>query len=236
MRNFVVTVLFCLFLASVVNAQTKRPVAKATAKPAATASKPIAAPGVQRGNVVGRTYTNQTLGLEITFPDTWLISDDDFVAYMKRKGYDISPKPPRAANAIEQKKVDAAFQRLKVLFTAYRSFPGTPDNATARIAVEDVRRLDTNRPVKDAVDYVDLMRSQLKLMQMPAGYKYSETQAEQLGTNQFAFIDTSDKQGKTRLYVTVRAGYAILFSLDYTADEDLETFRDVLARASFSHK
>jgi hypothetical protein len=132
--------------------------------------------------------------------------------------------------------VDAAFNRLKILLTAYRSLPGTAGNAVARVAVENVRTLNTNRPVKDAVDYIDLMRSQMSLVKMPAAYTYSETQAERLGSNQFAFIDSSDKSQKTRVYVTVRGGYAILFSLNYTADDDLETFRDALARATFTTK
>jgi hypothetical protein len=88
--------------------------------------------------------------------------------------------------------------------------------------------------VKDAVDYVDLMRSQMTAMQVPADLKFSETQAEQLGPNQYAYIDTSDKQGKTRMYVTVRRGYAILFTLNYSADDDLSTLREILATATFT--
>ena len=30
-----------------------------------------------RGTVSGRTYTNHGLGFEITFPNTWLVRDDD---------------------------------------------------------------------------------------------------------------------------------------------------------------
>jgi hypothetical protein len=191
---------------------------------------------VPKGTVSGRTYTNKGLGFSITFPDTWLIPGDDFVAYMKKAGFDISPKPPKAANPADQKKVDAAFYRLKILLTAYRSLPGTEGNSVARIAVENVKLLNTNWPVKDAVDYVDLVRSQMNSVKMPADQRFSETQAEKLGENQYAFIDTSDKSTKTRMYVTVRNGYAILFSLNYTTNEDLETFRDVLARTQFTTK
>jgi len=215
-------------------AQTKR---TAPSKRAATTTSAAAqTTTVPTGSVKGRTYTNRGLGLSITFPDTWLVPGDDFAAYMKKAGYDIAPKPPRAAKVADQRKVDAAFNRLKILLTAYRSLPGTEGNAVARIAVESVRTLNTNRPVKDAVDYVDLMRSQMGLVKMPAGYTYSETQAERLGSNQFAYIDSADKTQKTRVYVTVRGGYAILFSLNYTAEDDLETFRDALARARFTTK
>jgi hypothetical protein len=53
---------------------------------------------VDRGKVDGRTYENKTLGFTVTFPDTWLIPGDDFIAYMKKAGFDIAPKPPKAAN------------------------------------------------------------------------------------------------------------------------------------------
>lgn len=201
-----------------------------------SAARSTVASAVPRGTVSGRTYTNKGLGFSLTFPDTWFIQDDDLVVRMKKAGYDISPKPPKAANPADQKNVDAAFYRLKILLTVYRSLPGTDGNSVGRIAVENVRLLNTNRPVKDAVDYVDLVRSQMAAVNMPPDQKFSETQAEKLGLNQFAFIDTSDKNTKTRMYVTVRNGYAILFSLNYSTDEDLATFRDVLARTEFTTK
>jgi hypothetical protein len=219
-----------------VEAQTKRVAVRKTPKRSTAPVRKASTAPFLGGSVAGRTYTNRTLGFEITFPDTWLIADDDYYAYMKKHGFDLTPKPPKASNPADQAKMNAAFNRLKILLTVYRSMPGTEGNAVARVAAENVRQLDTSRPVKDAVDYVDLMRSQMGQVKMPVDYKYSETQAEQLGSNQFAYIDSSDKLQKTRVYVTVRGGYALLFSLYYTADEDLETFRDTLARANFALK
>jgi hypothetical protein len=187
-----------------------------------------------RGTISGKTNTNKTLGMSVTFPDTWLIGDDAFFAYMKSKGFDLTPKPPKAATPAAQAKINAAFNRLKILITVYRSLPGTPENGVLRIAAEPISGLNTNRPIKDAVDFVDLMRSQISAVQTPAGFTFSETQAEQLGPNQYAFIDTSDKQEKTRIYVTVRRGYAILFTLNFTADGDLATLREILATATFT--
>ena len=233
MRKFLIGIILTAAMCSAGSAQAKKTSARIPAKPAAS---PVTTPAVPAGSVSGHTYTNRGLGFEITFPDIWLIAGSDFIAYMKSKGVDITPKPPTASNPASQKKIDADFRRLKILLTAYRSLPGTPKNAVARIAAESVSGLNTNRPVKDAVDYVDLMRSQMNLVKMPAGFKYSETDAEQLGPNQFAYLDSSQGEVKTRVYVTVRKKFAILFSLEYAADEDLEVFRDLLARAKFSNK
>jgi hypothetical protein len=235
MRMFLILAVSVVLTASAAEAQTRRPAAgRVKTTPAKTTS---AARGtLDKGSVSGRTYTNGQLGFSVRFPDTWLMGDDEFFTYMKSKGYDLMPKPPKAATPATQAKVNAAFNRLTILITAFRSMPGTPENAVLRVAAEDISKLNTTRPVNDAVDYVDLMRSQMGGMTMPADYKYSETQAEKLGARQFAYIDTSDKQGKTRMYVTVSRGYAVLFSLNYTADDDLATFREIMATANFASK
>jgi hypothetical protein len=233
MRSWLLVVIILgIYSASGLSQTPRRSTARKTTVPVVRSSGSSGL--VDKGLVSGRTYTNATLGLSVTFPDTWLIGDDAFFAYMKSKGFDLTPKPPKAATPAAQAKVNAAFNRLKILITLYRSLPGTPQNGVLRIAAESVSALNTTRPVKDAVDYVDLMRSQIAAMQMPADFKYSETQAEQLGPNQFAYMDTSDKQGKTRMYVTIRRGYAILFTLNYSADDDLATLRQILAAASFT--
>lgn len=219
-------------LASFVSAQQRRTVRKPAVKTAA-ALKPVPAALPFRGSVSGRTYTNPTFNFEITFPDTWLIPGADFEAKMKAQGYDISLKPPKAASPLEQAKLNASVKNVTMLMTAYRSMPGSTENAIVRVAVEDLR---TTPQVKDAVDYIDLLRQTYKFVKMPADYKYSATDAEKLGKKQFAFLDTSSSAGKTRLYATVRNGFAILFTLYYNSDEDLTTFRNILAEGNFALK
>jgi len=109
--------------------------------------------------------------------------------------------------------------------------PGSADKAIVRISIEDLR---PNPQIKDAIDYFDAMRVQFRSLTLPADFEYSETKAEQLGKWQFAYLDSSSKAGKKRLYATVRKGYAILFSLSYTKDEDLETLRQVLKDGDFA--
>lgn len=193
---------------------------KAKPKKPSAKSKAAAKPKVDMGTVSGRTYTNKTFGFEITFPDTWLIPDSDFEAYMKQKGFDVSLKIP-------------ASMPVTVLMTAYRSMPGTPDNAIARISVEDLK---AQPQIKDAVDYFDAVRAGFLKVKLPADFKYSETQAEKLGTSQFGYIDTSIGKDKRRLYAVIRNRSAILLTLSYSQAEDLETFRQVIAQGNFALK
>jgi hypothetical protein len=129
--------------------------------------------------------------------------------------------------------VNQAIKRVNVLLTAYRSMPGSTDNAIVRISVED---LSSNPQIKDAVDYFDAIRAMYVAMKLPPDFKYSETQAEKLGSKQFGYLDASSTAGKKRMYATVRDGFAIMFTLSYSKADDLETFRQVLEQSNFALK
>lgn len=203
----------------------------AVKKPAAV--KPAAPIADSDKAAFGRTYTNREFGFGLSFPMTWLIPGDDFEAEMKKAGFDLSLKPPPNVTGVDRARMNKALQRVTILLTAYRSMPGSADNAIVRISTEDLR---SNPQIRDAVDYFDAMRAQFGAMKLASDFKYSETQAEQLGKQQFAFLDSSSNEGRKRLYATVRKGHAILFSISYSKDEDLQVLRRVLAEGNFSLK
>ncbi len=221
-------------------AQTKAstPAKRGRAKPAvdrpATTSIPEAVP-VKKGTVatelVGRTYANKEFGFEVTFPTTWLIPGDEFESEMKKAGFDLSLSPPANVGEVDRIRMNRALQKIKILVTAYRSMPGSEENAIVRISTEN---LSANPQIKDAVDYFDAMQSQFASMKLPSDFSYSATGAEKLGKHQFAYIDTTNSEGKKRLYATVRKGHAILFSISYTKEEDLQALRQVLSEGNFA--
>jgi hypothetical protein len=216
MKNIakVLTIIGLLAIASY--AQKQKTQAKPKVASVKTAAKSTPKYTVDEGKLVGKTYTNQTLDFEITFPDNWMVPDKDFEAYMLKQGHDLRLKVPPT---------------IRILQTAYKFMPGTTDNAILRVAAEDLR---LNPQIKDAVDYFDVMRKSFKSAKTPADFKYSETQAEKLGEKQFAFLDSSSAAtGKKRIYATVKNGYAILFTLTYVNDEDVETLRNVLSEGNF---
>ena len=228
MRRFVFIVSVLLFFSSSSFAQKKT-----KPRPRPAAAKSAVKPSVDMGTVTGRTYTNKTFGFEVTFPDTWLIPDSDFEEYMKKQGFDLSLKAPDSLPLSSKTAISKAIKRMNILLTAYRSMPGSADNAIARISVEDLK---TNPQIKDAVDYFDAIRAMYRTMKLPPDFKYSETQAEKLNDKQFGFLDVSSNVGKKRMYAIVRNGFAIMFTLSYTQAEDLETFRQVLDMGNFTLK
>lgn len=239
MRKIVGVSILVFALSAVGLGQVKRavsPSAKPTPKPA-PAKYPAAVPAADgtagRGGVSGRTYSNRAFGFEITFPDEWLIPGDDFETEMKKAGFDLGLSAPSNVGSADRIKMNRALQNVNILLTAYRSMPGSADNSIVRVSVEDLR---VNPQIRDAIDYFDAMRNQFKSMRLPADFKYSETGAEQLGKQQFAYLDSSSSAGKKRLYATVRNGHAILFSISYTRDEDLQVLRKVLSEGNFALK
>jgi len=186
-----------------------------------------AAVKLDSGSVTGRTYINPTLSFQVTFPDIWLIPGPDFEDYMKSAGFDLHTINSDALGPLAKKQFA---KNVTVLLTAYRSMPGTPDNTFVLIAAENLSAVPQ---IKDAVDYIDVVRQSLLKAKLPAGFKVGETDAEKLGAMQFAFLDTSSGTQKRRLYATVRQGYALLFTISYVDDADLATVRDVLRAGDF---
>ena len=226
-RNLlIVAVVFALCAAAIVFAQTRR-TATPAAKPAANA-----VPAVDLGSVTDHTSRNDTFNFELALPEGWLIADRKAEETLKEQGIDLKLKAPKASTTQEQTRLNGYAKRVTLLLTAFH--PQSKDeNTVMRVAVEDLHRYPQ---VKDAVDYFDLMREGYKTMRLPSDFKYSETQAEKLGRKQFGFLDTQSAEAKTRMYATVRNGYAIIFTLTYRSDEGLQTFRQMLSDANFSLK
>jgi hypothetical protein len=223
--SFLVIYLF----ASVGFAQIK----KASTAPRGVPIKSIPKKEVTAPKSIGKKYTNDELKFEITLPDTWLIADSEFNKKISEQGIDLALKAPDDLSKVSQVRINRALDCVTILLTAYRPTFTTEESALIRVSLENLTPLPE---VRDAVDYFDLMRGQFKVMTLPPNFIYSETQAEKLGQRQFAYIDVTSNAGKKRLYATVRNRYAILFTVSYKDDRDLQTMRQILSAGNFAVK
>ncbi len=185
------------------------------------------------GSIRKSTYSSRRFGFELVMPPSWYFAGRDFERILKNDGIDLSVKAPNTIGPTARATVDRSVKDLDILFTAFRTEQDKKNVAVLRVAAEDLR---LEPGVKDAVDYFDAVRATYRSLPLPADFQYSETQAEQLGAMQFGFLDTSSKAGKKRVYAIVRKGYAIVFALTYTADEDLAALRRVLEEGNFDIK
>jgi len=230
MKSVLASILFIFFASAASHAQT-RPVQA----PAAKKSAPVAPvkPIIDRGNLSGRTYTNQTLNFSFTLPDTWLVQNNNFEEDMKKEEFQFSLGAPDSQAQAARTRMNRSLNRVVVLVTAYHQMAGSKEIVVLRVTTEDLK---ANPQIKDAVDYFDAIRASYRAMKLPADFKYSETTAEQLGKKQFGVLDITSNAGKKRMYATVRNGFAIMFTLSYTSDDDLQTVRGILTGANFKLK
>jgi hypothetical protein len=218
---------------SIVKPVIKQTTNKPSQPIAETSAQITAKPNFDAGEIVGKTYANKNFNFSVTLPGDWEIADEDFAQRLKKEGFNLSVETPKATSANVQSKLNAAVNRVQVLLTAYKASAETNQNAILRVSIED---LSSVPQVKDAVDYFDLMRATYRNIKLPAGFKYSETQAEKLGEMQFGFLDVSSGSSKKRMYATVRGGHAVMFTLTYNNDEDLAALKSVLAAGDFKRR
>ncbi|MEO7674945.1 MAG: hypothetical protein ABIU09_12815 [Pyrinomonadaceae bacterium] len=178
----------------------------------------------------GGKYTNDELRFAITIPEPWLIADREFDKKISEQGIDLALKAPDGLSKVSRVQLNRALDRVTILLTAYRPTFTTEESALIRVSRENITSLPE---VRDAVDYFDLMRSQFRVLKLPPGLTYSKTQAEKLGQRQFAFIDIATEAGKKRMYATVKNRYAILFTVSYKDERDLQTMRQILSEGNF---
>lgn len=181
----------------------------------------------------GKKYTNDELKFEITLPDPWLIADSEFNKKINEQGIDLALKAPDGLSKVSKVQINRTLDRVTILLTAYRPTFKNEESALIRVSSENLTSLPE---VRDAVDYFDLMRSQFKVMPLPPNFTYSETQAEKLGQRQFAYLDISTDAGEKRLYATVKNRYAILFTVSYKDERDLQIMRQMLSGGNFALK
>jgi hypothetical protein len=165
-------------------------------------------------------------------PEDWFIAGPDFEQIVKENGFDLSVKQPQNVAPRSGTVAAKPTRHADILMTAFRSDPESKGNAVLRVTAEDLK---PNPQIRDAVDYFDAITAAYMTITLP-DFKYSATKAEQLGAKQFAYIDTSSTAGKKRMYATVRNGFAIMFTLSYTSDNDIETLRQILAKGNFALK
>jgi len=221
MKKLLTIIIAVFAFSTLVSAQTKtrpKPVPKAVPKVAPTV--------FEKGTVENSQYTNKYFGFTFPIPEDWNVQEEIIGKIIKSEG----AKSTKAKTAAVQKEFDKAQSRLTVALTVFKNPVGSEENASIVLSLEDVSPVPA---VKDAVDYLQLMITTFKQMQLPPDMKYTEVKAEKLGSKQFGYIDVTRANLKQRMYATVKKNYAILFVFSYTNDEDLEIMRTMLANGNF---
>ncbi len=182
------------------------------------------------GEVEGSTYKNKFFGVKLILPETWLIQEAQVNDAIKQ----IGSKSVTGKTSQTQKAYDIAMQRLTVLFTASKDILGIENNATMIFSAEKSPPLVQ---IRNGQDYLRLNIQSFKKLQLPPDFKYSETiKSEKFGIETFYSLDIERATYNQRFYAIYRKGYSLFFTLTYSAEEDLETMKDVIRNSDFSWK
>ncbi|HEX8246887.1 MAG TPA: hypothetical protein VF599_01790 [Pyrinomonadaceae bacterium] len=176
------------------------------------------------------TYKNKFFGVKITVPEKWVIQESEFNQAIKQVGSEIV----QGKNAQSEKALDAAMQRLTVLFSVSKDIIGMGNNAIMILSAEKASALV---PYRNGEDYLRLNVESFKKLQLPPDFKYSETiNSEKFGNETFYSLDIQRTGYKQKFYATARRGYALFFTLTYITEKDLETMKTVIRNSDFSWK
>ncbi len=175
-------------------------------------------PAVDFGKIDNRSYTNFYFGFKITFPADWFVNTTENDADLKKVKINFDVETPR---------------NTKNILNAFNFQEKLGINSIFRVSTED---LDDFPNINNAVDYFDAMRQTFKVVKLPQNFKYSETKAEKLGEMQFAYLDISSDKGTKRLYATVKNGFALIFTLTYEKEKELQEMKQILAEGDFEYK
>lgn len=219
--KIILLIAFSAFPAAVSFAQKPKP--RVSPPPAAAPAK------LDLGKLSFNTYVNDYFGLKFEFPAGWLVGDNELEEQLKQ----ISQAEIKANNPQMQKSLNQAADRVTVLLGGYKSLPGTPENASLRVAVEDLR---ASPQVKTGKDYFARLSATFKAAKLPDVFKYSEVKTETVDGLPLDYIETSSGNNKKRMYSTVRRGYAVLITISYYQDADFEALHRVLAEADLDYK
>lgn len=225
-------IFFVIALFSLTNhifAQSKKTVPAKVQAPPADASRNNSQANFL-GAFEGGTYKNKFFGVKITVPESWLIQENAANQAIKQAGADAV----KGKNEQTEKALDAAVQRLVLLFTASKDILGMDNNAALIFWAEKTSALVQ---VRNGEDYMRLTVQSFKKVEMPPDFKYSETiNSEKLGNEIFYSVDIQRNGYKQRFYATARKGYALFFTLIYISDKDLETMKEALRNSDFAWK
>lgn len=225
------TVIALFSLTGHVFAQSKKAVPPTRSAPAAPAetSRNDARTNFS-GFFDGSTYKNKFFGLKITVPESWIIQESVTNREIKRLGGD----SVKGKNEQTEKALDAAIERLTVLFTASKDILGMGNNA---IMIFSAEKAPPAMQIRNGEDYMRLTVQSFKRVQLPPDFKYSETiSSEKLGNETFYSLDIQRTGYKQRFYATARKGYSLFFTLTYITEADLETMKTVIRDSDFAWK
>lgn len=168
----------------------------------------------ERGTVEGNVYTNESMGIQVTFPEGCVMYSDEEIAQVVGNGSDIM-----------EDAYDSDVVENSIAGTIYDVIAVTADqSANIQIVMEDTKA--TTGINLTAETYAQAMVNTLKITYESAGNAISEptVSEETLGGVDFVVVSLSVNGMTQECYVHQVGNYMLLFTLTYTDKAAVQEF------------
>ncbi len=161
----------------------------------------------ERGTFDGNVYTNESMGVQATIPEGFVLYTEEQIQQALGAG----------AEMMENAEYDSDSIQESLAGTIYDVIAATEDNsANIQIVIEETKR--SIGMELDADSYAKLMESNLKTTYQSAGYTIEETDIteESLGGMDFTVVFVNVAGMMQKAYIRQVGNYVMTFTVTYT--------------------
>lgn len=175
------------------------------------------------GVINNSTYTNDTLKFRISWPENWVVADEQTRAQIAALGAEAIA----GDDAHMRRQMNAAeIHEMNLVFVSkYRAGVQQP-NPNLVIAVENLRGKQTNTD-----EYVAAATQSLKQADLPIAILGDPTK-ETIGQTEFTVVNTlvtlQGEEIRQRMHFVLREGFIVNFATTYFGEEDLKDLEAIM--------
>jgi hypothetical protein len=175
------------------------------------------------GVIENSTYTNPTLKFRITWPENWVVADEQTRAEIAAAGADLIA----GDDARMRRELNAAdIHEMNLLFVGKYRVGAPRPNPNLVITIENLHGRQM-----DADEYVVAAKQALKQANLPITILGDSTK-ETIGQTEFTILNTRlNLQGqeiKQRMHIVLREGFAVNFVTTYFDEADLQDLEAIM--------
>ncbi len=189
------------------------------------------AKNITTGSFEGNTYTNEYFGLSFTVPDGWTIATKDEMKQIFQAGADAIGSDDEET----EKKLKLAEAKTLYLAYALKHPLDYADGFNPNINAVCENLSVAGLVIKTSGDYMDAAIK--NLASAMEGYTFSDAQTKTIAGAEFSVVDAvldySGVEIKQQLVCTLKNNYAILFTLTYLEDAEMDELQKIVDSISF---
>ncbi|HKV38901.1 MAG TPA: hypothetical protein VJX67_06785 [Blastocatellia bacterium] len=185
---------------------------------------------LESGTLEGSTYVNQSLGLTVSIPRTWLVQDSEAQNRLTQRGKNaLSGRGKDFDNELAESEANT------VILLTLRKYPegaASDINPMFMIAAEN---LDTHAGINTGNDYLAEMKNTMEKggVKLPLAGAASETFGGVVFDSVAGAVSTGKLTVNEKMFATVRKGYAVAAVAVYADPVDWDTIKGVLRSMEF---